>query len=247
MQDTQFVIVENKTIAGDIFQLRLEGDLSHVDGPGTFVNLKVPGFFLRRPLSICDCDRKEGKLILIYRRIGQGTDALTRLSSGKKIDVLTGLGRGFNLSLAGRRPLLIGGGVGAPPLYWLCRELVKQGAEAQVLLGARDRSSLFYQEAFQKLGAQVMVATNDGSAGRKGPVTNWMADLNYSFLYACGPNPMLKAVHEKALSPGQYSFSARMGCGFGVCMGCSIHTLHGPKRVCLEGPVFAGEEVLWND
>lgn len=247
MQETKLLILENSKIARDIFRLRLKGDLSQVEGPGTFVNLQVPGFFLRRPLSICDCEKEEGILTLIYQIAGQGTLALTHFSPGKSLLVLTGLGKGFDLSPAGENPLLIGGGVGLPPLYWLAKELLIQGSRVQVLIGAKDQSSLFYKDEFQKLGADLKIATEDGSVGTHGFVTDLMPGLGYSYLYSCGPNPMLRAVHEKALCPGQYSFSARMGCGFGVCMGCSIKTLQGPKRVCKEGPVFKGEEILWKD
>lgn len=247
MKETNLLILENAPIARDTYKLRLKGDLNHVEGPGSFVNIKVPGFFLRRPISICDCDKKESILTLVYRVFGKGTDKLRELEAGESLSVLTGLGRGFDLRLAGDHPLLVGGGVGTPPIYWLAKELIKKGCEVQVLLGASTASALFFKKEFLDIGAKLYIATEDGSLGFKGLVSDRMKDLNYSYIYACGPNPMLKAVHDKAKSLGEYSLTSRMGCGFGVCMGCSILTKDGSKRVCQEGPVFDGKEILWDD
>ena len=244
MKQSLFTIVENKMLAKDIFRMRLEGDTSAVTAPGQFVNLKLDGLFLRRPISVCDV---EGNLLtIIYKVLGEGTKNMTAYPAGKVLDLLTGLGNGYDLAPAGSRPLLVGGGVGIPPLYLLCRRLIAAGKHPSVVLGYNTKEEIFLTEEFRALGADVTVLTADGSCGEKGLVTDGiLAQDGYTYLYTCGPEPMLKAVYGVCRTSGQFSFEERMGCGFGACMGCSCKTKYGNKRICKDGPILRTEEIIW--
>ena len=236
-------ILHNTPLAPGVFRLELAGlDPEKPLRPGQFVNLAIPGFFLRRPISVCDAEG--GQLTLIYKSVGEGTRVLSELPSGHSLDVLTGLGRGYDLSKAGTAPLLIGGGAGIPPLYFLAKELLRQGIIPRVLLGFNTAAECFYEEEFTALGAETTLVTLDGSRGEKGFVTEHLPK-DFTCFYACGPLPMLKALCRATTAPGQLSLEERMGCGFGACMGCSIQTAAGPKRVCKEGPVFDREVLGW--
>ena len=224
-------------------KLVLCGDTSDIQGSGGFVNIKIDGLFLRRPISVCDYDDKT--LTLIYKIVGKGTEALAEMADGTELDILVGLGNGYDLSKSGDAPLLIGGGVGVPPLYKLAKLLLAEGKRVQLVLGFNSGADVFYENEFRALGADVRVTTADGSYGTKGFVTDAMGDLDYTYFYTCGPEPMLKAVHKATKTSGQMSFEERMGCGFGACMGCSCKTLTGYKRICKEGPVMEKEEILW--
>ena len=243
MKETVFTIVSNEPLTGEVFRMTLAGDTSAITAPGQFVNIRLEGFFLRRPISVCDY--REGCLKLIYKVVGKGTAAMSRMASGTALELLTGLGNGYDISPAGDRPLLIGGGVGVPPLYRLCKDLIAQGKTPTVILGFNKKEELFLEAEFKALGAEVRVTTVDGSYGVKGFVTDAMGDLDYTYFYCCGPEPMLKAVYRASKTSGQFSFEERMGCGFGACMGCSCMTVTGSKRICKEGPVLRKEEILW--
>ena len=244
MKQGLFTVTENACLAKDIWRMRLRGDTSAVTAPGQFVNLKLEGFFLRRPISVCDV---EGDVLtLIYKPLGQGTRLMTSFLPGKELDVLSGLGNGFDPALSGEKPLLVGGGVGIPPLYLLCRRLVQRGVQPAVILGFNTREEVFLETEFRALGASVTVLTADGSYGKKGLVTDGIrASSGYTYLYTCGPEAMLKAVYQVCDSSGQFSFEERMGCGFGACMGCTCKTKYGNKRICKDGPVLTKEEILW--
>lgn len=243
MKQELFTVVSNEALAPSVFRLVLAGNTDAITTPGQFVNLQLQGKFLRRPLSVC---HKAGdKLTLIYKVVGHGTAQLATAVPGDTFDLLTGLGNGFDTAPSGDRPLLVGGGVGVPPLYWLCEQLMKEGKKTQVILGFNTRSEVFYEAEFRALGADVTVTTADGSCGTKGFVTAAMEGADYTYFYTCGPHPMLKAVNDASKTGGQLSFEERMGCGFGACMGCTCHTKSGPKRVCKEGPVFLKEDVEW--
>ena len=239
MREVCFEILENAALTDRVFRLRLTGDTSAVRGPGQFVSLSLPGFFLRRPFSVCDC--AGGELTLVYQKAGRGTEALSRMQSGT-LSVLTGLGNGFDLAAAGDRPLLIGGGLGLTPLYFLAKRLP---VRPRVLLGFGTRADAVYVDEFRALGAFVTVCTADGSLGEKGLVTDLLPNFDSSYFYACGPTAMAEALCQKARGKGEISLEARMGCGFGACMGCTIETLRGPRRVCKDGPVFKKEELVW--
>lgn len=243
MKQVFLKITENEKMADKIYRLRLSGDVSGTEVPGRFVNIKIDGCYLRRPISVCDSE--EGVLTLIYKVVGKGTKILSATECGKTLDVLTGLGNGFDVSRGGERPLLVGGGVGVPPMYKLCRELIKNGAKPVVVLGFNSSSDVFYKDEFEKLGAETYIMTADGSAGGKGFVTDKITELDYSYFYACGPEAMFKAMEKVVKTSGEYSFEERMGCGFGACMGCSCKTKYGNKRICKEGPVLKREEVIW--
>lgn len=243
MKNEIFTVVSNRNIARDVYCMDLQGVTDAIRNPGQFVNIKIDGYFLRRPISVCNYEN--GGLTLIYKVVGEGTRKLSTYSSGTKLDLLTGLGNGYDVTKSGDCPLLIGGGVGVPPLYGLCRTLVSEGKCPTVILGFNCKEDVFYEEAFRALGARVMVTTADGSYGIKGFVTDAMTDLDYSYFYTCGPEPMLKAVYRATKTSGQFSFEERMGCGFGACMGCSCKTVTGYKRICKEGPVLEKEEILW--
>ncbi len=242
MKQEQFEILENKPLTDSVMQLRLRGSTAAITAPGQFVNIRLDGLFLRRPISVCDW--MDDSLTLLYKIVGTGTAQLARMRQGS-LDLLTGLGNGYDTSVSGSRPLLLGGGVGVPPLYGLAKALVRQGKEVTVILGFNTASERFYEDEFRSLGASVVVATADGSYGVGGFVTDAMAPLDYSYFYTCGPEPMLRAVYRASRTSGQFSFEARMGCGFGACMGCSCHTITGYKRICKDGPVLRKEEIIW--
>ncbi len=223
--------------------MTLLGDTSAITKRGQFVNIQIDGLFLRRPISVCDCE--EGKLTLIYKVVGEGTKLLSGYKPQTKLDILVGLGNGYDTAPSGDEPLLLGGGVGVPPLFGLCRELVAEGKKPTVILGFNGKDDAFFEEESRALGARVIVTTADGSYGLQGFVTDAMAELSYTYFYTCGPEPMLKAVFTKTETQGQFSFEERMGCGFGACMGCSCKTVTGYKRICKEGPVLTKEEILW--
>ena len=246
MKDEIFKINSNVLIAENTYEMELLGDTSEIVRPGQFVNIKLDGFFLRRPISVCDTE--EGRMTLIYKAVGEGTELMTKLAPGTRLNILTGLGNGFDLSLSGDHPVLVGGGAGIPPMYSLCKALISvlSPENIKVVLGFNTEEEIFYLREFQDLGVDVRVATADGSYGTKGFVTDVLKDLDYTFFYTCGPMPMFRAIEAIAKTSGQYSFEERMGCGFGACMGCSMMMADGSyKRVCKEGPVFRREEILW--
>ena len=242
MKQGIFEIIENRPLNPEVMRLRLRGDTGAITRPGQFVNIRIDGCFLRRPLSVCDWDKDS--LTVVYRIVGRGTEELSRMESGS-LDILTGLGNGFDLAPAGDRPLLIGGGLGFTPLYALAKQLIAEGKRPQVLLGFATAEQVVYEEEFKALGCTVTLCTEDGSRGVKGYVTQAMQGLDYSYFYTCGPEAMFKAINDCAVTSGQFSFEQRMGCGFGACMGCSCETLYGVKRICKEGPVLRKEEIKW--
>lgn len=236
-----YKILSNEKIAENVYKMVLEGDTQYITAPGQFVNLLIKDKFLRRPISICDCDDKT--ITIIYKVVGEGTEIMSHMSEGESLDALTGLGNGYEIS-ASTKPLLIGGGVGVPPMYMLAKKLVEDGQQVTVILGFNTESEIFYEEEFRVLGVDVRVTTVDGSYGIKGFVTDAFPD-DYDYFYTCGPMPMFRAVNEKAVTSGQFSFEERMGCGFGACMGCSCKTKYGNKRICKDGPVLVKEEIIW--
>ena len=244
MKQSFFEIISNREIAPRTWEMVLAGDVSDITAPGQFVNIKLEGFFLRRPISVCDVN--DNKLTIIYKVVGKGTEAMAKMGAGVKLDVLTGLGNGYDLSKCGDRPVVIGGGAGVPPMYLLAKKLIEQGREVTAILGFNTAAEMFYEEEFKKIGANVIVATADGSYGVKGFVTDALKTVeNYSYICTCGPEPMLKAVYNACATSGQFSFEERMGCGFGACMGCSCKTKYGNKRICKDGPVLEKEEIIW--
>lgn len=236
--------MENIPLTANVFKMRLAGDTSDITRPGQFVNIKLDPFYLRRPISVCDCE--EGSLTLIYKVVGGGTKAMSNMLPGEKLNILSGLGNGYDTHLTGERPLLIGGGVGVPPLYMLAKKLIEEGKRVSVILGFNAADEVFYEEEFKALGCTVSVTTVDGTCGIKGYVTEAMKNKDYTYFCACGPEAMLKAVYTESNTSGQLSFEERMGCGFGACMGCSCKTLTGNKRICKDGPILVKEEILWN-
>ncbi|MCQ2794843.1 MAG: dihydroorotate dehydrogenase electron transfer subunit [Bacilli bacterium] len=244
MKNVVLKIKENKLIAKNTYRLVLTGDLTnkYPYRPGSFVNLLIPGFYLRRPISICDINNKE--VVLIYKVVGKGTLQLSKMKKGE-INTLVDMGNGYNISPVKNTALLVGGGAGIPPMYYLAKELLKKKKHVITVLGFNSEKEIFYDNEFKKLGVKVVIATLDGSVGVKGLVTDAMKGLKYDYVYACGPIPMLKAIYKDAKAPGQYSLEERMGCGFGVCRGCSIKTKAGIRRVCKDGPVFKGEDIIW--
>ena len=239
-----YSVKSNTLIAKDVYEMVLEGDTSFIRAPGQFINIEIDGLYLRRPISICEYG--DSFIRIVYKVVGKGTEKLSQMSEGSKLDVLTGLGNGFNVGPAGDKPLLMGGGVGTPPMYQLCISLLKKGKIPIVVLGFNSKEDVFYEDKFKALGVNPIITTVDGSYGIKGFVTDAIKDLkDYTYYYACGPIPMLKAVHTSIECSGQLSFEERMGCGFGACMGCSIQTKKGARRVCKEGPVFYKEDILW--
>ncbi len=245
MKNSIFEIVSNIPLTSNVYKMVLKGDTSDITASGQFVNIALEGLYLRRPISVCEVLGDE--LTLIYKVVGKGTEQMSAMQSGEKLDLLTGLGNGYDLTLSGDKPLLLGGGVGVPPMYMCARLLKEQGKEVSVILGFNTKDEIFYEEEFKALGCKVYVATADGSYGTKGFVTDVMKNLDYTYFYTCGPEPMLKAVYKASTTSGQMSFEERMGCGFGACMGCSCKTLTGNKRICKEGPVMKKEEILWED
>ena len=242
MKQSFFEIVENTQLVSGVYRMRLQGDTSAITAPGQFVNIKLEGMFLRRPISVCDV--QGDVLTIIYKVVGKGTEAMSKMTGGK-LDVLTGLGNGYDLTVSGQQPVLLGGGVGVPPMFLLCKRLVAEGKKPTVILGFNKQEEVFYEEQFKALGCEVLVTTVDGSYGIKGFVTDALKDVEYTHFYTCGPEPMLKAVHRATTTSGQMSFEERMGCGFGACMGCSCQTLTGYKRICKDGPVMRKEEIKW--
>ena len=243
-KQTQFTILENAPLTASVYRMVLRGDTSAITAPGQFVNIALDGKFLRRPISVCDYDAST--LTLIYKVVGSGTAQLSAMGGGT-LDILTGLGNGYDISAAGDAPVLIGGGVGVPPMYRLAKDLTAIGKTVSVILGFNTGSEIFLREEFEALGCRVTVTTADGSVGLRGFVTDALKDMDYSYFYACGPEPMLKAVYKASKTAGQMSFEERMGCGFGACMGCSCKTLTGYKRICKDGPVMKKEEIRWED
>ena len=243
MKQSLFEIIENRPLTKNVYLMRLAGDISDISAPGQFVNIKLDGFFLRRPISVCDSEN--GVLTLIYKVVGKGTEYMSSLPLGAKLDILTGLGNGYDLSTSGEKPLLVGGGVGVPPLYKLAKELIKAGKKVTVILGFNTQNEVFWEDEFTKIGANTIVATVDGSYGVRGFVTDAMKNVDYTYFYSCGPEPMLKALYNASVTAGEMSFEERMGCGFGACMGCSCKTVTGNKRICKEGPVLKKEDIIW--
>ena len=242
MKQSIFEIVSNEALTDNVFKMILAGDTSDITNCGQFVNIQLDGMYLRRPISVCDYDAET--LTIVYKVVGKGTEAMAAMGAGVKLDILTGLGNGYDLTTAGDKPVLLGGGVGVPPMYNLAKKLRAEGKEVKVILGFNVKSEIFYEEEFKALGCDVTVTTVDGSYGVKGFVTNALPE-DYTYFYTSGPEPMLKAVYRASKTSGQMSFEERMGCGFGACMGCSCKTLTGYKRICKDGPVMKKEEILW--
>ena len=242
MKQSIFEVVSNVALTDSVYKMILAGDTSDITNCGQFVNIQLDGMYLRRPISVCDYD--DQTLTIVYKVVGKGTEAMAAMTAGTKLDILTGLGNGYDLTLAGEKPVLLGGGVGVPPMYNLAKKLREMGKEVKVILGFNVQSEIFYEEEFKSLGCDVTVTTVDGSYGVKGFVTNALPE-DYTYFYTCGPEPMLKAVYRASKTSGQMSFEERMGCGFGACMGCSCKTLTGYKRICKDGPVMKKEEILW--
>ena len=242
MKDTTFRLISNRQIAKNTYEWVMTGDTKGIR-PGQFVNIKLDGFYLRRPISVCDM--QADRLTLIFKVVGDGTRVMSEAKEGDEFLVLTGLGNGYTLSKSGHAPLLIGGGAGVPPMYMAARLLCERGVTPTVILGFNTAEEVFYREEFEALGCKVIVATADGSMGVKGFVTDAMAGLEYTYFYTCGPEPMLRAVYNATVTSGEFSFEERMGCGFGACMGCSCETKYGYKRICRDGPVLVKEEIKW--
>ena len=243
MKQSIFEIRSNEALTNSVYKMVLEGDTSAITNCGQFVNIQLDGMYLRRPISVCDYDEKT--LTIVYKVVGKGTEAMSAMAPGKELDILTGLGNGYDLTLSGENPVLLGGGVGVPPMYNLAKKLREMGKEVKVILGFNVKDEIFYEEEFKALGCETIVTTVDGSYGVKGFVTTALEAVDYTYFYTCGPEPMLKAVYKATSTSGQMSFEERMGCGFGACMGCSCKTLTGYKRICKEGPVMKKEEILW--
>ena len=243
MKQSIFEIVSNEALTDSVYKMVLSGDTSAITASGQFVNIQLTGKFLRRPISVCDYDAST--LTIVYKVVGHGTEQMCHMAAGEKLDILTGLGNGYDLTVSGDHPVLLGGGVGVPPMYNLAKKLRAAGKTVSVILGFNTKAEIFYEEEFEALGCDVTVTTVDGSYGKKGFVTDALPE-NYTYFYTCGPEPMLKAVYKATNTSGQMSFEERMGCGFGACMGCSCKTLTGNKRICKEGPVMKKEEILWD-
>lgn len=242
MKDIIFKISKTRQLTQTVFEMQLKGDVSGIKC-GQFVNILIDGLYLRRPISVCDINGDV--LTIVYKVVGKGTEKMSQMPVGTTLDILTELGNGYDLSKSGDNPLLIGGGVGVPPMYLCAKRLIEGGKSVSVVLGFNTKDEVFYEEEFKKLGAKVTVTTVDGSYGIKGFVTDAMKDIDYSYFYTCGPEPMLKAVYNSSKTDGQFSFEERMGCGFGACMGCSCKTLYGNKRICKDGPVLEKGEIIW--
>jgi len=239
-----FEIKENMKLAKDVYKMILSGDTSDITKPGQFINIQLDGFYLRRPISVCDYDDKT--VTIIYKVVGKGTEVMAKMKSGEKLDVLTGLGNGFDVTKTGDVPVLVGGGVGVPPMYNLAKVLVEEGKKPIAILGFNKAEEVFYKDEFEALGVKTYVTTVDGSVGIKGFVTDALGEIeNYTYICTCGPEPMLKALYNACKTSGQFSFEERMGCGFGACMGCSCKTKYGNKRICKDGPILEKEEIIW--
>ncbi len=244
MKQVIYTISENVPLTENVYRMVLTGDISAFHGPGQFLNILVDGFYLRRPISVCDLGTDS--VTILYKVVGKGTEKMSTMKAGETLDVLTGLGNGYETALSGEKPLLLGGGVGVPPLYLLAKQLRQEYKQVSVVLGFNTSKEIFYEEEFRNLGCDVTVVTADGSYGKKGFVTDALPE-DYTYFYTCGPEPMLKAVYKATKTSGQFSFEERMGCGFGACMGCSCRTITGFKRICKDGPVLKKEEILWED
>ena len=244
MKQVFFTVNSNEKLTDSVYKMTLAGDTTAIERPGQFVNIQLDGLFLRRPISVCDVEK--GKLTIIYKVVGKGTEKMSKFKGGEELDVLVGLGNGYFTDFSEDKPLLIGGGVGVPPLYYLAKCLLKEGKTPTVILGFNKAEEIFMKEEFEALGVKVLIATADGSVGVKGFVTDAVKEVSeYTYVYTCGPEPMLKAVYNATTTDGEYSFEERMGCGFGACMGCSCKTKYGNKRICKDGPVLAKEEIIW--
>ncbi len=243
MKQSIFEIESNIVLAPDVYKMKLCGDTSHITSPGQFINIQLDGFYLRRPISVYDCDSQS--VTIIYKVVGGGTEKMSCMKKGEKLDILTGLGNGFDLDMCGQKVLLIGGGVGVPPMYYLAKKLLENGKQVTMIMGFNKESEIFCKDEFEALGVKTLVTTVDGSIGIKGFVTNAMSEVEYDHICTCGPEPMLKAVYNECKTGGQFSFEERMGCGFGACMGCSCKTKYANKRICKDGPVLVKEEIIW--
>lgn len=241
--DQKLKIVSNRALTADVFEMVLEGDTSKITHPGQFINIKLEGFYLRRPISVCDYNDKN--VTIIYKVVGGGTEMMSKMQPGEELWCLMGLGNGFDTKNSGDKPILLGGGVGVPPMFNLAKKLISEGKSVKVILGFNKSEEIFYADEFKKIGADVTITTVDGSVGIKGFVTDAMKAMDYTYFYTCGPEPMLKAIYNTSSTEGELSFEARMGCGFGACMGCSCKTKYGNKRICTDGPVLKKEEVIW--
>ena len=242
MKEVTLRVLDRRFLTDNVCKIRLGGDVSAITAPGQFINIRLDGLFLRRPISVHD--RNENEVTIIFKVVGKGTERLSRMDRGE-LSVLTGLGNGYDTRPSGENPVLIGGGVGVPPLYYLAKRLIGEGKKPSVILGFNTAGEVFCRQDFEDLGCEVLVTTVDGSCGVKGFVTDALPLVRYSYFYTCGPEPMLKAVYRNAATSGQFSFEERMGCGFGACMGCSCKTVTGYKRICKDGPVLEKEEILW--
>ena len=243
MTSAFYQVVKNEKLTDTVYKMVLGGDTSSITAPGQFINIKLEGFFLRRPISIYDWS--DSTLTIIYKVVGEGTEAMAEIKPGESLDCLVGLGNGFDTSLSGDNPVLIGGGVGVPPMYGLLKKLVAEGKKPSVILGFNTKAEVFSESEFKALCENVYVTTVDGSYGTKGFVTDVLKDLEYTYFYTCGPMPMFNAIEKCAVGSGQFSFEERMGCGFGACMGCTCKTKYGNKRICKDGPVLVREEIIW--
>lgn len=243
MTESVFTVISNEKIAKNTYKMILSGN-TEGGRPGQFVNIKIDGFFLRRPISVCDIE--ENTLTLIYKTVGAGTDKLSKTEKGEKLNILAFLGNGYDLSKSGEAPLLIGGGVGVPPLFLLAKKLVKEGKTPTAILGFNSADEIFLKDEFEAIGVKTFIATADGSVGTRGFVTDVMKNTDiYTYFYTCGPEPMLRAVYNESKTDGEFSFEERMGCGFGACVGCTCKTKYGNKRICRDGPVLSKEEIIW--
>ena len=240
-----YKVLSNEPLTPVVYRMVLEGDTQYITHSGQFINIELEGKFLRRPISVSDYDAQT--ITIIYKVVGSGTDQMSHMAPGAKLDILTGLGNGFNTENSAERPLLVGGGVGVPPLYNLCKRLLSEGKQPRVILGFNTKDEIFYEEEFKALGVDVYCSTADGSHGTKGFVTDVIREkaLLFDYLYTCGPLPMLKALYDATEVDGEFSFEERMGCGFGACVGCTCKTKYGNKRICKDGPVLKREEIIW--
>ena len=243
MKNVIYTVKSNEKLTENVFRMVLVGDTSAVTASGQFINIKIESLYLRRPISIFDCT--ENELSIIYKVVGTGTEIMSKMPAGTQLDCLVGLGNGFDISAAGENPVVIGGGVGVPPMYYLAKKLIAEGKNVTAILGFNKADEVFCKEDFEAIGCKTIVTTVDGSTGVKGFVTDALKDIDYSYVFTCGPEPMLKAIYNTATTSGQFSFEERMGCGFGACMGCSCKTKYGNKRICKEGPVLVKEEIIW--
>lgn len=241
-KQNKYKILSNEPLTKDVYKMVLEGDTEYITAPGQFINIALDGKFLRRPISVCDYD--EDCITIIYKVVGEGTEQMSALKIGTVLDVLTGLGNGYDISKS-TKPLLIGGGVGVPPMYNLAKTLIANGQVPTVILGFNTADEVFYEQEFKALGCDTFVTTADGSYGIKGFVTDALDGIDFDYFYTCGPLPMFKAIYNAVDKDGQFSFEERMGCGFGACMGCSCKTKYGNKRICKDGPVLEKEEIIW--